>query len=254
MNTEPPLLPQLNVSGPEPVTRIRVQDGDTKVIHQACLFKIHGRIIAAFATSVGVQLWDNDAQQKLYSWPSDPLVAKPGTSSAASAHKGLAVVQTENDACVLCVGNDFGSIHVFAVSDASSVQHSHDISHHQAPISTLAAGQALSSSLLASGDDHGALAVFKAASACNFQVLHKWEGVGIPCVSTAVKGTTLVGAFYDGSVRLHSLVSPESVQPTTCYVVVFLHAHKPNRQAHSAFHAIVRLLHMCLCLSGYACA
>lgn len=60
--------------------------------------------------------------------------------------------------------------------------------------------------MLASSDDHGAVTVFHAKSACDFQVMHSWEGLGVPCVSVAIQKSTLIGAFYDGSVRLHSLV------------------------------------------------
>lgn len=104
-------------------------------------------------------------------------------------------------------------IHTFDTSDVSRIQHNYDITHHSAPIAALTAEQASSSGTLASGDDNGTLTVFRANSVCDFQVVHSWEGHGVPCVSIAIKSSILIGAFYDGSVRMHSLV--KSV--LTCY-------------------------------------
>ena len=179
-----------------------LQAEDT-TIQQACLFQIENRCIAVLATSKGMQIWDMDAQQLLYCWD---LCSKSQSSPLASFCRGLALLQIGDDACLLCVGSDAGIIHTFETSNMRSIRHNYDITHHQAPISALTSQQTPSTHVLASSDDHGAVTVFHARSGCDFQVVHSWEGLGVPCVSVAIQKSTLIGAFYDGSVRLHSLV------------------------------------------------
>lgn len=164
-----------------------------------------------------MQIWDIDTQQQLYSWD---LHLRSHGSSPEYFCRGLAQLQVLDDGCLLCVGSDAGIIHTFDTSNISNVQHNYDIIHHDAPIAALTS----SNHILASSDDHGAVTVFHAKSHSNFQVVHSWEGHGIPCVSVAVKESTLIGAFYDGSVRLHSLVNPVwTVENTLCYTLL-LHA------------------------------
>lgn len=190
------------------VTKTRLQEDDTKAVQQACLFHIQGQAVAAIATTTGIQVWDNDTQQKLYNWNLCTAAAadKPREQSPASMCRGLALLSTDNDVCLLCVGSDSGIIHTFEASKVSSIQHNYDIAHHKAPIAALTSGQISHSSILASSDDYGAVTAFQAASARKFQLVHSWEGHGVPCVSVAIKGFVLIGAFYDGSVRLHNLV------------------------------------------------
>ncbi|KAL3154103.1 WD repeat-containing protein 54, variant 2 [Trebouxia sp. C0010 RCD-2024] len=165
--------------------------------------QIQQNCVVVLATSVGIQVWDLATQQQLYCWDVHP---KCQGISPASLCRGLALLQVEDAGCLLCVGGDTGTIHTFDTSDMSRIQHNYDITHHSAPIAALTAEQAASSGTLASSDDNGTLTVFHAKSFCAFQVVHSWEGHGVPCVSIAIKSSTLIGAFYDGSVRMHSLV------------------------------------------------
>ena len=193
-----------------PVTKTRLQEDETKAVQQACLFQIRGQAVAAIATTTGIQVWDTDTQQKLFNWNLCTAAAADSSREhhPASMCRGLALLSTDDDACLLCVGSDSGIIHTFEASKVSSIQHNFDIVHHKAPIAALTSGQISSSSVLASSDDYGSLTIFQAASACNFDVVNSWEGHGVPCVSVAIKGSVLIGAFYDGSVRLHNLVNP----------------------------------------------
>ena len=159
--------------------------------------------VTVLATSKGLQIWDTGTQQQLYCWD---LCSKAQQSSLTSICRGLALLQVGVDGCLLCVGSDAGIIHTFETSNMRSIRHNYDIIHHNAPIAALTSQQTSSSHVLASSDDHGAVTVFHAKSGCDFQVVHSWEGHGVPCVSVAIQKTTLIGAFYDGSVRLHSLV------------------------------------------------
>ena len=159
--------------------------------------------VAVLATSKGLQIWDIDTQQQLYCWD---LCSKTQYSSLTSLCRGLALLQVGDDGCLICIGSDAGIIHTFETSNMRSIQHNYDIIHHKAPIAALTSQQTSSTHTLASSDDHGAVTVFHAKSGCDFQVVHSWEGHGVPCVSVAIQKTTLIGAFYDGSVRLHSLV------------------------------------------------
>lgn len=179
-----------------------LQEEDT-TIHQACLFHIQNTCVAVLATSKGLQIWDVDTQKQLYSWD---LCSKPMCSSPTSSCRGLALLQVGDDGCLLCVGSDAGTIHTFDTSNMRSIQHNNDITHHNAPIAALTSQQTSSTHMLASSDDHGAITVFHAKSGRDFRVVHSWEGHGVPCVSIAIKKSTLIGAFYDGSMRLHSLV------------------------------------------------
>lgn len=194
-----------------------LQEEDTTV-QQACLFQFQDKYVAVLATSKGVQIWDIDTQQQLYSWD---LHLQSPSSSPESFCRGLTQLQVLDAGCLLCVGSDAGIIHTFDTSDISNVQHNHDITHHDAPIAALTS----SNHILASSDDHGAVTVFHAKSHCSFQVVHSWEGHGVPCVSVAVKKSTLIGAFYDGSVRLHSLVKSVWIVDNTLYYTVLLHTY-----------------------------
>ena len=217
-----------------------LQEEDTPTIQQACLFHIQKKCVAVLATSKDLQVWDVDTQQKLYCWDPCP---ESDRNSPASLCRGLALLQVE-DGSLLCVGSDAGIIHTFETSNMSRIQHNYDITHHYAPIAALTSEQASTTCMLASSDDHGALTVFQAKSLCNFRVVHSWEGHGVPSVSIAIKGSTLIGAFYDGSVRLHSLVilsglSKHSVPLLCC----FLH----KWQVAAALHNVcLAFLHLCV--------
>lgn len=210
-------------------------------VQQACLFQLQDKYVVVLATSKGVQIWDMDTHQQLYSWDQHLQFS---SSSPKSFCRGLILLQVLDDGCLLCVGSGAGIIHTFDTSNISNVQHNHDITHHDAPIAALTS----SNHTLASSDDHGAVTVFHAKSHCNFQVVHSWEGHGVPCVSLAVKKSTLIGAFYDGSVRLHSLVkSAWAVENTLCYTLL-LHA---NWQVTALYRACPACYNPYLCLFSH---
>lgn len=205
-------------------TASALQGGDTTnpVVQQACLFQVQDKLVVVLATSKGIQVWDMHTQQRLYYWDSCP---KSQSAFPVSLCRGLALLQLEDTGCLLCVGSDAGTIHTFDASDVSRIQHNYDVAHHCAPIAALTTEQASSSRTLASGDDNGTLTVFHANSLCDFQVMHTWEGHGVPCVSIAIKSAMLIGAFYDGSVRMHSLVKSVWAFPSFCASALLLLAY-----------------------------
>ena len=164
---------------------------------------MQGQAAAVLVTNNDLHIWDVDTQQKLYHWHWVPDKAQDSTS--ALFFRGVASVHADDNSSLLCVGSSSGVVHTFAVGVGTCLQHSYDLLHHSHPIASLASGDA-SSNYLASCDDHGAVTVCQAKSAGNFHAKHTWEGHGVPCVSTVIKGVTLIVAFYDGSVRLYSLV------------------------------------------------
>jgi len=162
------------------------------------------------ATSNDLQVWDVNLQQQLFEWQLSTDKAQ-GTSPAL-CYRGVSLVDTEDNACLLCVGSSTGVIHTFEADRPDQIHHSYDLQHHTSSIAALASGQTLGcssttdGSLLASCDDGGGVTVFQANSANDFAIRHTWEGHGVPCVSVAFKDSKLLAAFYDGSVRLYSLV------------------------------------------------
>ena len=150
-------------------------------------------------------------QEKMFSW-SNPAAAAT-SDSPELMHRGVALVIAADGSCLLCIGRNTGIVQIFAAHSADRIQHCYELCHHQYPIAALAAGSlgshngAVSASYLASCDDNGTINVCQATSATTFDLQHRWEGHGVPCVSVGIKNLTLIAAFYDGSVRLYSLVS-----------------------------------------------
>ena len=150
-------------------------------------------------------------QQLLFQWDM-PTGAQAQATTSALFCRGIALADSEDNACLLCVGSSTGKIHTFIAGSAAQINHNYDLCHHTSPIAALASGHTSStttnntSSHLASCDDNGAITVFQAKSAGNFETKHEWEGHGVPCIAVAFKNSTLIAAFCDGSVRLYSLV------------------------------------------------
>ncbi len=163
------------------------------------------------ATTRGLQVWDISMDQLLFQWDV-PTEAQAQATTSALFCRGIALAESEDNTCLLCVGSNTGKIHTFTAGSAAQIDHDYDLCHHTWPIAALASGHTSSTttnntgSHLASCDDNGAITVFQAKSAGNFEAKHEWEGHGVPCIAVAIKNSTLIAAFCDGSVRLYSLV------------------------------------------------
>ena len=150
-------------------------------------------------------------QQLLFQWDVPTGAQAPATTSALFC-RGIALAESEDNACLLCVGSSTGKIHTFTAGSAAQIDHNYDLCHHTSPIAALASGHTSSTTSsntgghLASCDDSGAITVFQAKSAGSFEAKHEWEGHGVPCIAVAFNNLTLIAAFCDGSVRLYSLV------------------------------------------------
>ena len=188
------------------------------MLQQACLVQFQDKMAVVLATSHDLQVWDTNMRQQLFSWNLTTATAK-GTPPTLFC-RGIALVEVEDGTCLLCVGSSTGVIHTFSADSSNQLHHSHDLCHHNSPIVALASSSAPDSSSsascnhLASCDDQGAITVFEAKSAGDIEVRHKWEGHGVPCVSVAITASTLLAAFYDGSVRLYSTVRHNLMMPS----------------------------------------
>ena len=178
-------------------------------LHQIALVQLFGAANAVLAVGNSLQIWNIDLQELLLDWTSPEAAAK-GTLPSLT-HRGMAIVTAADGACLLCIGSSNGTMHIFTAHTADQVRHSHALVHHQAAIAALASNtdsesHTISTSYLASCDDDGCINVFVATSASRFELRHRWEGHGVPCVAVGIMVDTLVGGFYDGSIRLYSLV------------------------------------------------
>lgn len=190
-------------------------DGDTigqgvgrAQLHQIALVQLFGAANAVLAVGNSLQIWNIDLQELLLDWTSPEAAAK-GTLPSLT-HRGIAIATAADGACLLCIGSSNGTMHIFTVHAADQVRHSHALVHHQAAIAALASNidsesHTISTSYLASCDDDGCINLFEATSASRFELRHRWEGHGVPCVAVGIMNDTLVGGFYDGSIRLYSL-------------------------------------------------
>ncbi|KAA6423698.1 MAG: hypothetical protein FRX49_06269 [Trebouxia sp. A1-2] len=181
-----------------------------KLLQQACLISFKDQLAVVHTTTHGLQVWDISMQQLLFQWDL-PTGAPAQAITSALYCRGIALVESEDNACLLCVGSSTGKIHTFIAGSAAQIEHHYDLCHHTSPIAALASGHTSSTttnhigSHLASCDDNGAITVFQAKSAGGFETKHEWEGHGVPCIAVACKSSTLIAAFCDGSVRLYSM-------------------------------------------------
>ena len=173
---------------------------------QAILLEVDDVSMVALASSNGLQIWQIDTQQKLLDW--SLLSTSDATSDTFC--RGIAMVQAADSTCVLCVGDSLGRVHVFMLDAVDQAQLSCSINNHQAAIAALASSppstSRASSNVLASCDDNGTIVLCTVSSSNSIDQRHSWEGRGMPCISVAVLGDTLIAGFFDGCIHLYDMV------------------------------------------------